>query len=127
MLQLCHEAAHTLGARLRAPRCLCVHMHKSDLLRATVTRESTARGAFPLTPHACLRTQVFGRLFSKKEMRILMVGLDAAGKTTILYKLKVWCKLMNTLCTKSQNRTMIVYFCTKSHIFFMSSLVELCM
>ncbi len=37
-------------------------------------------------PH---RAQVFGRLFSKKEMRILMVGLDAAGKTTILYKLKV--------------------------------------
>ncbi|EXB59525.1 ADP-ribosylation factor 1 [Morus notabilis] len=27
--------------------------------------------------------------FSKKEMRILMVGLDAAGKTTILYKLKL--------------------------------------
>ena len=36
---------------------------------------------------------VFGKLFSglfgKKEMRILMVGLDAAGKTTILYKLKL--------------------------------------
>jgi ADP-ribosylation factor protein 1 len=30
------------------------------------------------------------RLFyAKKEMRILMVGLDAAGKTTILYKLKL--------------------------------------
>merc|ERR1711966_381525 len=28
-------------------------------------------------------------LGSKKEMRILMVGLDAAGKTTILYKLKL--------------------------------------
>ncbi|KAI4330264.1 hypothetical protein MLD38_028564 [Melastoma candidum] len=28
-------------------------------------------------------------LFTKKEMRILMVGLDAAGKTTILYKLKL--------------------------------------
>jgi hypothetical protein len=27
--------------------------------------------------------------FGKKEMRILMVGLDAAGKTTILYKLKL--------------------------------------
>ncbi|KAL2644792.1 hypothetical protein R1flu_012379 [Riccia fluitans] len=26
---------------------------------------------------------------TKKEMRILMVGLDAAGKTTILYKLKL--------------------------------------
>ena len=29
------------------------------------------------------------RLFGKTEMRILMVGLDAAGKTTILYKLKL--------------------------------------
>jgi ADP-ribosylation factor 1/2 len=28
-------------------------------------------------------------LFGKKEMRILMVGLDAAGKTTVLYKLKL--------------------------------------
>lgn len=35
-------------------------------------------------------TKVFDSLFSnKKEMRILMVGLDAAGKTTILYKLKL--------------------------------------
>jgi GTPase SAR1 family protein len=35
---------------------------------------------------------VFARLFKgigKKEMRILMVGLDAAGKTTILYKLNL--------------------------------------
>ena len=28
-------------------------------------------------------------MFGKQEMRILMVGLDAAGKTTILYKLKL--------------------------------------
>ncbi|PRQ38493.1 putative small GTPase superfamily, ARF/SAR type, P-loop containing nucleoside triphosphate hydrolase [Rosa chinensis] len=28
-------------------------------------------------------------LFARKEMRTLMVGLDAAGKTAILYKLKV--------------------------------------
>jgi len=33
--------------------------------------------------------KVWNRLFGKKEMRILMVGLDAAGKTTILYKLKL--------------------------------------
>jgi ADP-ribosylation factor protein 1 len=33
--------------------------------------------------------KLFKRLFSKKDMRILMVGLDAAGKTTILYKLKL--------------------------------------
>ncbi len=32
---------------------------------------------------------LFKNLFGKKEMRILMVGLDAAGKTTILYKLKL--------------------------------------
>lgn len=32
---------------------------------------------------------IFKGLFSKKELRILMVGLDAAGKTTILYKLKL--------------------------------------
>jgi len=34
-------------------------------------------------------SNLWQRLFGKKEMRILMVGLDAAGKTTILYKLKL--------------------------------------
>lgn len=34
-------------------------------------------------------SKLFDRLWGKKEMRILMVGLDAAGKTTILYKLKL--------------------------------------
>uniref|UniRef100_A0A3P8NUP4 ADP-ribosylation factor 5 n=1 Tax=Astatotilapia calliptera TaxID=8154 RepID=A0A3P8NUP4_ASTCA len=34
-------------------------------------------------------SSLFSRLFGKKQMRILMVGLDAAGKTTILYKLKL--------------------------------------
>ena len=32
---------------------------------------------------------LFKQLFAKKEMWILMVGLDAAGKTTILYNLKL--------------------------------------
>lgn len=36
-----------------------------------------------------LFASLFRGLFGKKEMRILMVGLDAAGKTTILYKLKL--------------------------------------
>lgn len=51
---------------------------------------------FPLRHHSFPITaamgSAFARLFSMfnaKEMRILMVGLDAAGKTTILYKLKL--------------------------------------
>ena len=31
--------------------------------------------------------KVFGKLFGKKEYRILMLGLNNAGKTTILYQL----------------------------------------
>lgn len=34
-------------------------------------------------------SKLLDMLWGKKEMRILMVGLDAAGKTTILYKLKL--------------------------------------
>ncbi|XP_055837040.1 ADP-ribosylation factor 2-like [Episyrphus balteatus] len=34
-------------------------------------------------------SSLLSRLFGKRQMRILMVGLDAAGKTTILYKLKL--------------------------------------
>jgi GTPase SAR1 family protein len=34
-------------------------------------------------------SKLFAPFLGKKEMRILMVGLDAAGKTTILYKLKL--------------------------------------
>ena len=33
-------------------------------------------------------------IFKKKDARIVMVGLDAAGKTTVLYKLK-----LNEVCT----------------------------
>ena len=33
--------------------------------------------------------KLLSKMFGKKEMRILMLGLDAAGKTTVLYKLKL--------------------------------------
>ncbi|RYR57740.1 hypothetical protein Ahy_A05g023448 isoform B [Arachis hypogaea] len=49
-------------------------------------------------------TKLFSRLFAKKEMRILMVGLDAAGKTTILYKLKLG-EIVTTI------PTIVAYFC----------------
>ena len=34
-------------------------------------------------------SKLFDSIFGKKEMKILMLGLEAAGKTTILYKLKL--------------------------------------
>ncbi|KAL9025181.1 MAG: hypothetical protein Q9196_005951 [Gyalolechia fulgens] len=34
-------------------------------------------------------SKMMGKVFGSREMRLLMLGLDAAGKTTILYKLKL--------------------------------------
>uniref|UniRef100_A0A3Q7FZI3 ADP-ribosylation factor n=2 Tax=Solanum lycopersicum TaxID=4081 RepID=A0A3Q7FZI3_SOLLC len=48
------------------------------------------------------------KLFAKKEMRILMVGLDAAGKTTILYKLKLG-EIVNTIPTIGFNVETVEY------------------
>lgn len=44
------------------------------------------------------------KMFGKKEMRILMVGLDAAGKTTILYKLKLG-EIVTTIPTIGMSMT----------------------
>ena len=50
-------------------------------------------------------TSLFKGLFGKKEMRILMVGLDAAGKTTILYKLKLG-EIVTTIPTIGEKSSM---------------------
>ncbi|KAG2012808.1 hypothetical protein GB937_006894 [Aspergillus fischeri] len=49
-------------------------------------------------------SKLFDRLWGRKEMRILMVGLDAAGKTTILYKLKLG-EIVTTIPTIGQSST----------------------
>ncbi|XP_046373156.1 ADP-ribosylation factor 2-like [Haliotis cracherodii] len=51
---------------------------------------------------------MFQKLFGKKEMRILMVGLDAAGKTTILYKLKLG-EIVTTIPTIGFNVETVEY------------------
>ncbi|GMR38541.1 hypothetical protein PMAYCL1PPCAC_08736 [Pristionchus mayeri] len=45
---------------------------------------------------------------SQKHMRIVMLGLDAAGKTTILYKLKLG-ELVTTMPTISFNVEQVIY------------------
>lgn len=51
---------------------------------------------------------LFKGLFGKKEMRILMVGLDAAGKTTILYKLKLG-EIVTTIPTIGEFTYHLIY------------------
>jgi len=53
-------------------------------------------------------SKVFARLFTKQEVRILMVGLDAAGKTTILYKLKLG-EIVTTIPTIGFNVETVEY------------------
>ena len=52
--------------------------------------------------------KALGRLVGKQEMRILMVGLDAAGKTTILYKLKLG-EIVTTIPTIGFNVETVEY------------------
>uniref|UniRef100_A0A8D0GBP0 ADP-ribosylation factor n=1 Tax=Sphenodon punctatus TaxID=8508 RepID=A0A8D0GBP0_SPHPU len=52
--------------------------------------------------------KLFKSLFGKKNMRILMVGLDAAGKTTILYKLKLG-EIITTIPTMGFNVETVEY------------------
>ncbi|KAK2874791.1 hypothetical protein QQF64_003110 [Cirrhinus molitorella] len=54
-------------------------------------------------------SQVFDRLFfSKRQIRLLMFGLDAAGKTTVLYKLKLG-EVVTTIPTIGFNIETVVY------------------
>merc|ERR1712021_296200 len=56
-----------------------------------------------------LMSKVWDRMInSKKEMRILMVGLDAAGKTTVLYRLKLG-EVVTTIPTVGFNVETVEY------------------
>merc|ERR1711861_67873 len=60
------------------------------------------------TPMGLGFSKMFSKLFGKKDVRILMVGLDAAGKTTILYKLKLG-EIVTTIPTIGFNVETVEY------------------
>ncbi|XP_047203217.1 ADP-ribosylation factor 4-like [Girardinichthys multiradiatus] len=53
-------------------------------------------------------SQIFSRFTSRTPVRILMVGLDAAGKTTLLYKLKL-AEVVTTIPTIGFNVETVEY------------------
>lgn len=55
-----------------------------------------------------LFSKVWTRMIGSKEMRILMLGLDAAGKTTILYRLKL-AEVVTTIPTVGFNVETVEY------------------
>ncbi|KTF78738.1 hypothetical protein cypCar_00017978 [Cyprinus carpio] len=65
-------------------------------------------------------SSLFSRLFGKKQMRILMVGLDAAGKTTILYKLKLG-EIVTTIPTIETHSSFCFSLCPQGLIFVVDS------
>ena len=61
----------------------------SALTKATAAAAAATTTATAVRNMGLIFSRVWDRLMTKEEVRILMVGLDAAGKTTILYKLKL--------------------------------------
>lgn len=58
---------------------------------------------------------LMAKLFGNKEMRILMLGLDAAGKTTILYHLKLG-QCVTTIPTVGFNVETVTYKKTRFNV-----------
>ncbi|GAB7347528.1 hypothetical protein MBLNU459_g4426t1 [Dothideomycetes sp. NU459] len=60
-------------------------------------------------------SKMMAKVFGSKEMRLLMLGLDAAGKTTILYKLKLD-QDVTTIPTVGFNVETVTYKNTKFNV-----------
>jgi len=56
-----------------------------------------------------LFSSLFSKLFGEKQVRILILGLDNAGKTTILYKLYAPDRVIRTMPTVGFNVEQVTY------------------
>ena len=74
---------HFLLLSARTPAASCENLAADAYPPATPTAEQKPRTM------GGLLSKAFAGLIGKKDVRILMVGLDAAGKTTLLYQLKL--------------------------------------
>lgn len=78
------------------------------LLVKSIQNTNTTTKLFLLLQMGLSISKLLQGLFGRKEMRILMVGLDAAGKTTILYKLKLG-EIVTTIPTIGFNVETVEY------------------
>uniref|UniRef100_A0A8C8I246 ARF GTPase 3 n=1 Tax=Oncorhynchus tshawytscha TaxID=74940 RepID=A0A8C8I246_ONCTS len=107
---LSYKVRKTLGPDIQPPHQLCSSELRSD--QPSIQPASQPPAASRSTNKLVTMGNIFGNLLKsllgKKEMRILMVGLDAAGKTTILYKLKLG-EIVTTIPTIGFNVETVEY------------------
>jgi hypothetical protein len=93
-----HRREESLLFRLVDERCTLSIIHESHLEDKQLVTRNELLTLSPVERLAFLNklltmglsiSKLFASLMGKRDVRILMVGLDAAGKTTILYKLKL--------------------------------------
>ncbi|XP_014450732.2 ADP-ribosylation factor-like protein 1 [Alligator mississippiensis] len=89
------------GRALRSPGCGSARRGSSRRRpRSGVAEQRLVMGGFFST--------IFSSLFGTREMRILILGLDGAGKTTILYRLQVG-EVVTTIPTIGFNVETVTY------------------
>ncbi|MCJ8731119.1 hypothetical protein PDJAM_G00195740 [Pangasius djambal] len=83
------------------------HLEEGNALKLKRKQTNSQKELHHLSRMGNIFANLF-KAFGKKEMRILMVGLDAAGKTTILYKLKLG-EIVTTIPTIGFNVETVEY------------------
>jgi hypothetical protein len=82
------KSSHPIRQTKRQPFCVGNTTGSLETTHITYTQPKRPRAPSRFTMGGQI-SKMMGKIFGSKEMRLLMLGLDAAGKTTILYKLKL--------------------------------------